>query len=151
MGFHGPPTPAGQGLCGFNREWSLVVKQNVKTLATPYVAKLNPEYRFYQPTLHQFNSVTQEVAKLLTFYFTTRKHSLSNHHYPGLAGVGGPWNLISLYLPYFKGLRGRYVHVIAYSFIRLLDSRGVRICDISEYHAFIITWRCLLEKPFLIS
>ena len=29
LGFNRSPTPAGQGLCGFNRAWSLVVKLRV--------------------------------------------------------------------------------------------------------------------------
>ena len=33
---NGPPISAGQGLCGFNREWSLVVKSRVKSLATHF-------------------------------------------------------------------------------------------------------------------
>ena len=42
LGFHGPPTPVGQGLCGFNRGWSSVVKSRVKSLATPCVTELDP-------------------------------------------------------------------------------------------------------------
>ena len=30
MGFYGPPTPASQGPCGFDRGWSLVAKSRVK-------------------------------------------------------------------------------------------------------------------------
>ena len=42
--FHGPSTPAHQGLCGFDKGRSLVVKLNVKSLATPCVAKLTDFY-----------------------------------------------------------------------------------------------------------
>ena len=36
FGFYGPPTPSGQGLCGFNRGWS-----RVKSLATPCVTEID--------------------------------------------------------------------------------------------------------------
>ena len=38
---HGPPTLAGQRLCGFDKGRSLVAKSRVKRLANPCVAKLN--------------------------------------------------------------------------------------------------------------
>ena len=38
--FYGPPNPAGQGLCGFNRGWSYVVKSRVKSFATPSMTEL---------------------------------------------------------------------------------------------------------------
>ena len=45
LGFHGPPTPAREGLCatvcGFKREWSYDVKSRVKSLVTPYVTELD--------------------------------------------------------------------------------------------------------------
>ena len=39
--FYGPPTPAGEGLCDFNRGWSYVVKSRGKSLTTPCVTELD--------------------------------------------------------------------------------------------------------------
>ena len=47
FGFHGPPTPAGQGPYGFDKRRSLVDKSNDKSLATHCVAKLDRKNCFY--------------------------------------------------------------------------------------------------------
>ena len=39
--FHGPPTPAGQDLRGFNGEWSLVTESRANSSANPGTAKLD--------------------------------------------------------------------------------------------------------------
>ena len=41
LGFHGPPTPAGQGPIGFDNGRSLVFKYNVKSLAIPFFTELD--------------------------------------------------------------------------------------------------------------
>ena len=54
---------------------------------------------FLAQTLHRSSSVTHELAKLLTFYFTTRDRPWSKSHGPWPSGIGGPWNPKSLNLP----------------------------------------------------
>ena len=46
FGFHGPPTPACQGPCGFDKGQSLVVKLNIKSLASPCVTVLDQKNWF---------------------------------------------------------------------------------------------------------
>ena len=45
LGFYGPPNPAGRGSCDFDKGWSLVGQNNVKSLANPWVAKLTEKLR----------------------------------------------------------------------------------------------------------
>ena len=65
--FHGPSIPVGQGLCGFNKGWSVVIQSRVKSLESPYFRS---------------HSATQGVAKLLTRDWTTTDHSLLKPHSP---------------------------------------------------------------------
>ena len=73
MGFRGSPTSAGQGLCGFNKGWSLVVKSRVKSLATPCVTELDREVG-RENQFFRYNFAKHELAKLLIIYMTKRDH-----------------------------------------------------------------------------
>ena len=68
MGFRGPPIPAGQGLCGFNKRW-----------------EVGHENQFFR-----YNFANDGLAKLLIIYMTARDHPRSRPHGPGPTGVGGP-------------------------------------------------------------
>ena len=43
LGFLGPPSASGHGLCGFNKGQSLVVKSRVKSLTTAAMSELDHE------------------------------------------------------------------------------------------------------------
>ena len=45
--FHGPPIPADQGLCGFNKGLSLVVKSRLKSMAISSVSKFPRTILYY--------------------------------------------------------------------------------------------------------
>ena len=86
MGFQGPPTPVGQGPCGFDKGRSLAVKSNVKSMASPCLTELD---RFKVEGKKQFFRsyfATHGVARLLTFYFTIRDRPLSKPHSPWSVG-----------------------------------------------------------------
>ena len=87
FGFHEPPILAGQGLRGFDKGTSLIVK-NFKNLSNHFVVKLTRKYWVKLPTFHRSNSVTQGLES---------KWSLAGR--APTVGVGRPWNLKSLNLP----------------------------------------------------
>ena len=60
-------TPDGHRLCGFDKGQSLAIKQSVKSLTKPCVAKLNRKYWFELPTFHRNISVKQGPANFSHF------------------------------------------------------------------------------------
>ena len=52
--------------------------------------EFRPKTIFLSLTLNRYTSVTHRLAKLLTFYVTTRDRPYSKPYGPWPAGVGGP-------------------------------------------------------------
>jgi len=82
--------PADQGPCGLDKGRSPAVEQNVKSPATPCVAKLDRKNWFLPPTLNRSSSVKHGLAKPLTLHLTARDRPPSKPHGPWPSGVGGP-------------------------------------------------------------
>ena len=65
-----PPTPAGQGLCGFNKGWS---GNHVSKVWRLLVRRSKTDEKF-ENQFFGFNFAKHELAKLLKIKMTTRDH-----------------------------------------------------------------------------
>ena len=62
----------GRRPCVFDKGRSLAVKLNVKSLASPYLTELDRLKVGGKKQFFRSNGVAHGVARLLTFYFTTK-------------------------------------------------------------------------------
>ena len=106
--FHGPPSPAGQGLCDFNKAWSMVVKSRVKSLATPCVMELGQWKVGGYNRYFRSNFAKHAVVNLLTRDFTTMDHPLLKPHFLTVRGRRPMKSKKSLNLPYHTSIRPCY-------------------------------------------